>query len=343
MAGILDSKTRIIDAYLTKAGRDQISTGKLRIEFASFTDRSAFYEASAVSGSTDASERIYFEAGSTDADQVTFETDDSGKLINYTGGSLQLINDILIDATGSFVTTEFVTSQSLGFASLSANLLMSSSKNFSRLQLIGTDHPFAGNEFMLNMKTIGFSIKDEYPIPSTVGYDPDAMDPASLSPVFLDNRFGHFPAFKFLPPVFPLHVQFDDEEEEEEGETIEVASTTPTAETVATFINLNQPDITTYDHLLTGISSLPKINLETLEENGMMSEILFEKTSLYNNVVLQLFEMGGDHLKKMDTIDFGEFVDDEGVNRHVFFAGKVVIDEIGIPSFLNVFTLVFET
>ena len=341
MAGILDSKTRIIDAYLTKAGRDQISTGKLRIEFASFTDRNAFYEASPVSGSTDASTRIYFEASSTDADQVTFETDDSGHLINYTGGSLQLIDGVLIDATGSFVTTEFVTSQSLGFASLSANLLMSSSKNFSRLQLIGTDHPFSGDEFILNKNFINFSINESYPISDTISYDPYATDPATLSPIFLDNRFGHFPAFKFLPPRLPLSSSAP--ASSLDSLSSDEISELTLGETVATFRNLNQPEITTYDDLSTGWASMPKINLEALEENNMLQEILFEKTSLHNNIVLQLFEIQSDQMGKLDVVDFGEFVDENGISRHVFFAGKTVIDEIGTPSFLNIFTMVFES
>ena len=129
MSGILDSKTRIIDAFITDEGKRQISTGKLKIEFAAFTDRHTFYAADAISGSSDASTRLYFEANTTAADQVTFETDDSGALLNNTGGDLRLIDGILVDATGAFVTEQFANNQSLGFASLSSRLISSSSQN----------------------------------------------------------------------------------------------------------------------------------------------------------------------------------------------------------------------
>ena len=220
---------------------------------------------------------------------------------------------------------------------------MSSSKNFSRLQLIGTDHPFSGDEFLLNKNFINFSINESYPISETVSYDPYAVDPATLSPIFLDNRFGHFPAFKFLPPRLPLSSSFMSSLPDAlDSLSSEETSESTMGETVATFRNLNQPEITTYNHLSTGYSSMPKINLEVLEENNMLQEILFEKTSLHNNVVLQLFEIQSDQMGKLDVVDFGEFVDENGISRHVFFAGKTVIDEIGIPSFLNIFTMVFE-
>ena len=169
MSGILDSKTRIVDAFITDEGKRQISTGKLRIEFAAFTDRNAFYQADAASGSSDASTRLYFEANKTSADQVSFETDDSGALINHTGGELQLIDGILVDATGAFVTEEFAAGQSLGFATLSSRLIASSSQNFKKLQFIGSDDPYFGNEFALSKKKIFYTISEHQPLgPGTI-------------------------------------------------------------------------------------------------------------------------------------------------------------------------------
>ena len=51
MAGILDNKNRIMDTIITTSGRRQISSGRLRVEYASFTDGGTFYEADEVSGS----------------------------------------------------------------------------------------------------------------------------------------------------------------------------------------------------------------------------------------------------------------------------------------------------
>ena len=62
MAGILDKKTRVMDVIVTREGRRQMADGDLRATFASFTDKHTFYEKDIVSGSTDPTKRIYFEA-----------------------------------------------------------------------------------------------------------------------------------------------------------------------------------------------------------------------------------------------------------------------------------------
>ena len=73
MSGILDNKKRIMDVVLTKEGRRQMANGDIRIHFASFTDKHTFYEADAVSGSSDASDRLFFEASSLPFDQITLK------------------------------------------------------------------------------------------------------------------------------------------------------------------------------------------------------------------------------------------------------------------------------
>ena len=42
MAGILDNKLRIMDVAITEEGKRQISSGRLKIEFATFTDGQTF-------------------------------------------------------------------------------------------------------------------------------------------------------------------------------------------------------------------------------------------------------------------------------------------------------------
>ncbi len=64
MAGILDSKQRVMDVIITSEGRRQIADGELRVEFASFTDCHTFYEDSGSMGqfASDASQRLFMEA-----------------------------------------------------------------------------------------------------------------------------------------------------------------------------------------------------------------------------------------------------------------------------------------
>ena len=45
MAGILNNKERVLDFTITKEGRKQISSGRMRVEYASLTDRHTFYQA----------------------------------------------------------------------------------------------------------------------------------------------------------------------------------------------------------------------------------------------------------------------------------------------------------
>ena len=72
--------------------------------------------------------------------------------------------------------------------------------------------------------------------------------------------------------------------------------------------------------------------------------ITFYETSLENNLIGQFFEIGQTTFKKLDVIDFGEFVtgDEDFPEKHVFFVGKVFPDSKDSYTFVNMFTLVFE-
>ena len=88
------------------------------------------------------------------------------------------------------------------------------------------------------------------------------------------------------------------------------------------------------------------INLSTIEVARDRRSIFFSETSPQNNLVMQMFEVNGDKktFKKLDVIDFGEFNIDDPMrpNKHVFFIGKVYQDGYGIPTFVNLFTVVLD-
>ena len=83
MSGILDSKSRVLDTIVTSLGRQQIADGKLNIRYVSFTDALTFYKADLVSGTQDATRRIYLESCNLPQDQITFEADDCGKIMPF--------------------------------------------------------------------------------------------------------------------------------------------------------------------------------------------------------------------------------------------------------------------
>jgi len=93
MAGILDNKKRIMDTIVTQEGRRQLSSGNFKIKYASFTDGNVFYEEDLLTGTTDATLRIPFEAVNKFQDNIVFETDDSGNLLSFQGTDVELNPD----------------------------------------------------------------------------------------------------------------------------------------------------------------------------------------------------------------------------------------------------------
>ena len=62
---------------------------------------------------------------------------------------------------------------------------------------------------------------------------------------------------------------------------------------------------------------------------------------------MQMFETDTDSLlfKKLDVIDYGEIIsttDENRPNKHIFFAGKVMLNSINIPTFVNLFTIILD-
>lgn len=307
--GILDSKTRFIDTIVTNEGRKQLSSGKMRIEFVSFTDADAFYVADIASGSAELSDGIQLEACILPQDQITFEADDSGKLVPYRGSTLGVIDGkILSSSNDSFLTV--VTGST--FTSLADQLLDSSLNNFRKLSTIKTNDVFFDDErdFATNVNSVDFTITNTTPFSAgevqTVSID-------QVESLFQDRRLSHLPNFRYLPPM---------------NTSIDGVKTS-----LGNFPMIGQKrDKLTYEELMT-----------TLKEKE--SNIIdFTSSSPDNNVVSQFFELKQDLLTKLDVIDFGEFNtnDVEFPVKRVFFVGKVFIDSFGAQTFVNMFTLIFE-
>ena len=79
--GILDSKSRIIDAILTSEGRRQMAENTFEISYVTFTDSGVAYIPDSANGHVDPTDKIYFEACNLPQDQITFEANDEGNLM----------------------------------------------------------------------------------------------------------------------------------------------------------------------------------------------------------------------------------------------------------------------
>lgn len=311
MSGILDSKKRMLDTILTREGRRQLAQGSLRLEFVTFTDAETFYQSDDVSGSSDASERIFFEASDLPQDQITFEADDSGKLMPFRGSQLGVLDGKVLSGSSDVYLTVVTGS---AFASLAGQLLSSSIDSFTKLYAIRTDDVLFDEEkeFETNTNEITFTINNDVPF-SRREVKKASVD--KIESLFQDKRLSHLPNFMYLPPV-----------------------NKPVAQGVGTTPLGNYPVIgqrttpLTYDQLKTDISNREQIIID------------FSRTTLKSNIMCQLFELRQDQLLKLDVIDFGELVTDDVDTpiKRVFFAGKVFIDSFGAQTFVNVFTLIFE-
>lgn len=314
MAGILDAKTRIFDTIITNQGRAQASTGKMRIEYASFSDASAIYALDTlVSGGLDFTSRITFEAGNLPQDQITLEADDSGKLLTnfITSGTQYTV------AAGQILSgSNYEIVSSSQFASLFTGLLNSSLQNFRKLSILQTPNPTYDNfnEFILEGNSYTYSITPTLPIPAGKMRE---INLDNIESLFFDKRLSHLPNFQYLPPINkPLNGNV-------------------TGAPIGVYSNLNQAGIETYADIAP--------ELDELARNGYKRTIDFLETSEQNNLFCQFFETSNQEITKLDIIDFGQFPSTETEPaRHVFFVGKVFTDGYNMTTFVNMFVLVFE-
>lgn len=323
MAGILNNKERIIDFIMTEEGKRQASSGQMKIEFASFTDRHTFYEVSSSAGSgdptalpgvaADASSRIYFEATNRYQDVIVPELEAGNSLRPFRTSDFSFEGKTV--ASGTF---------NLGFAQRNTILTGSKivndaqrsldgiTKNFTDQQILGTKDPFSDTSgFKASITTGSFDITEVTKFDKTVSGDVSLENIPSL---FADKRFSHMPNFTYLPPV-----------------------------------NMAQPG--TSEKIPMGV--YPKLNereeytlsdLENHLQDKQVVEVNFANTSRDNNIIGQVFEFDSTGVEKLSIVDFGEFSDNDPFSpgKRVFFIGKIMRDEAGSETFLNIFTLVFD-
>jgi hypothetical protein len=102
MSGILDSKSRILDAIVTVEGRRQIAAGTFNVAFATFSDADVQYITSPSEGHLDPTRNIQLEVCNLPQDQIVFEANDDAMLLPFRSLDIKIPqNDI-----GNFLTRE---------------------------------------------------------------------------------------------------------------------------------------------------------------------------------------------------------------------------------------------
>lgn len=322
---------------MTHEGRRQLAAGKFVPQFASFTDGAVFYAKDALSGADDASQYIYFEAGSRQQDQIVIETDDSGLLVPYDGGASRVSSDGRVysasvetvastSGVGTYSRINYLPSTS-SFASMFDLISGSILSSLTNQNLIRTSYPFETyKNFGLSTGSITFRRNNFVPFR---GIQPTGQV-GSLDPFFVDERLSHFDSFQFLPPTY-----VDDNQ---------------AVQNLGLYESIKQTDQLTYDELIQTLKGTdPQVHLK---EKIVVD---FSQTSIESNVFIQMFEGSTTSttdaivLKKLDCIDFGEFKDENDKQRpfkRVFFVGKIYSNEdessYQAPAYVNLFTIVAE-
>ncbi len=328
MSGILDNKQRILDTIVTSQGKQEIAQGKFKIKYVTFTDGGTYYKPSIVSGSEDATNRILFECSNLPQDQITFLADDSGKLI-------PLLNHSPYDVTagkifvGSGTDITFITGSN--FSSTAETLLGSSIDNFQKLLTIGSiDTIFEDAEFQLSQDNVNFIITDNSPIDNP---SQQAINISQLESFFADKHLSNIPNFRYMPPINKV---YDSSLDLTNSDVQKQLSSPNNRNYLGTYKPLGPIKTLSYDEI--------KVELEQATKFGNVKNIKFNPTTNKNSLAIQIFEMNSDTLFKLDVLEFGRFKSNDNLtpDRHVFFAGKVFLDDNGTHTFVKIFTLIFE-
>lgn len=205
MAGILNSKERVVDAVITQEGKRQIAKGNLNFVFGTVSDRHSYYEKDVVSGSTDATLRVYFEPYIESInDSIVMESDDSGMLLGY-----PTTPDTYIASDGTVLKHETVSGKlkyepvalDSQFASLADSIISSATDRFKNLQSIGTRDPDEPLDLKMEItpKSHDFTINNKFPWPT--GPTSALTNIDYVEPLFFDEMLAKSINFQYLPPL----------------------------------------------------------------------------------------------------------------------------------------------
>lgn len=351
MAGILDSKTRFIDMIITQEGKRQIASGKLRAEYASISDADTFYDLLEVD---DVSNRIFFQATDSHNNIIVLEKDDSGRLIEFNFSPTGSIvgNDIFSRDTSLTSSLRLNAVTGSAFSFLAESVMKSFTSHFKGLQTL-SNFEEGENDFELSTENINFSISNSVPFP--LGPHTETINVNDADPFFLDSKLTHLPNFSFLPPVNTDGTPYGTYKDIRslKRETLQDIKNHLGNEG---FQDINEKSGIRNRRSSTSIRTDKIGDFEIINRIPLTSPykdsykqyemVYFDKTSDQNNLIMQIFEDGpNSKLNKLDIIDAGSFNDENSVlypEKRIFYVGKVLMDDFNTPTFINIFTIIFE-
>jgi len=191
VAGILNSKQRIMDVIVTKNGRRQIVNGSYNVRYISFSDHGVFYREDESGVADDASSRIMFEAFSRPCDTLIPEIDSYGNISVESIGTQKITNGSVFNVQNVAV------SGSLNIYSSSLGVMSQSVKHFDYLQMIGNKTTTLENKtFELTNNTFYNDINKKS-AENIINID-------DVPPFITDPRFANNICFAYKPPVYEV-------------------------------------------------------------------------------------------------------------------------------------------
>ena len=191
MAGILNSKQRIMDVIITNNGRRQIADNAFNIRFASFSDHGVFYSDDGTGVGDAAEDRIMFEAHVSNTDIIIPEINDKNGISIDTSAGSKITNSKFFTSGSTQLNTSTIKTGSINIFSSSAEIIKTAIDNFDRLQIIGTDNGFAEEKYFKITKS-----KAEFDEPNQ-----KVRSLTLLPPTFADKSLANQINFRYMPPV----------------------------------------------------------------------------------------------------------------------------------------------
>lgn len=184
MAGLLDSKTRVMDARLTSRGRDSLASGGLEVKYVSFSDIGATYEDDGSGIAVDPLP-IGFETFSTQNDEITVTSDEFGDLNSFSGNGYEI--------TRSGKANQFLSSDAV------TELIYSGSiESFDNQRLISTSNVlFEDPGLSIQPSELTFTVSDTSPFEE----EPASTSIDDVETLFADKRLANSIKFRYLPPI----------------------------------------------------------------------------------------------------------------------------------------------
>ena len=218
-------------------------------------------------------------------------------------------------------------------------------ENFNKLDLIGDEQDFEDEELRLSKDKISFSIDELSPLKMT---DKTSAYIDEIEPLFLDKRLTSAINFAYLPPQTqraqrgPRGIQ----------RTLNVA--------LGEYPDLRQSSRHSFGEILshlTGNAKSMQIGMMSLNrmipvrgKQKPLETVSITNGSDQNNMIFQIFESNNQNgtIKKLDIINHGQhrlpFQSPASLSSgaEVDFAGKIFLTKTGLPTFVNIFTIIID-